>query len=413
MRQTRLPPLAPRSLPLLHRLWRVLPADQRRSAMLRIATTLAPRPGSPPAVSTGIAVVGEFSRASGLGESARWMLRGLQALGVRCTALDIGPKLPAHRADLPSPGCVAPPAGYALALHVNPPSLPLVLLRLPRGLMRGRRVIGFWNWELPVVSPAWRAGPRFVHQVWTASAFAADALSRLVAQPVRIVPFPLALEPGLVAAQRERFGIPPGAVAVLVSANLGSSFARKNPLAAVEAFRAAFGERTDRLLILKTGNPDHFPRESAPLIEAVRSAPNIRLITETLSEDDVRALTASADIMLSLHRSEGFGLVIAEAMMQAVPVIATGWSANMEFMDADCAVPVPYRLVPVNDPRGVYDAPGARWAEPDVRAAAAALRQLADDAEARRALGARGRAAVLRLGTDPLADAVRALGIAV
>lgn len=413
MRQPRLSPLAPRSLPLLHRLWRVLPADQRRRLLLHGATALAPKPGPPPSSSTGVAVVGEFSRASGLGESARWTLRGLQGLGVKCTAMDVGPLLPGHRADLPSPGCDVPPPGYALALHVNPPSLPLALLRLPRGLLRGRHVIGFWSWELPTASPAWRVGPGFVREVWAPSAFTADAVAPLVPRPVRVVPYALALEPERVPPQRARFGIAEGVVAVLVSANLASSFARKNPLAAVEAFRSAFGERADRLLILKTGNPDHFPAESAPLMEAVRSAGNIRLMTETLPEADSRALTASADIVLSLHRSEGFGLVVAEAMMQARAVIATGWSANMEFMDADCAVPVPYRLVPVSDPRGVYDAPGAQWAEPDVGAAAAALRQLADDADARAALGARARAAVLRLGTDPLADAVRGLGIAV
>ena len=356
-------------------------------------------------------MVGEFSRASGLGESARWMLRGLQALGVPCLALDVGPLLPGHTGDLPSPGCATPPPGYALALHVNPPSLPLVLLRLPRGILHKRRVIGFWSWELPVASPDWRIGPRFVHQVWAPSRFAADALDPLMPGRVRAVPFPLALDPTRVAPQRDRFGIPPDALAILVSANLASSFVRKNPIAAVHAFRRAFGDRRDRLLLLKTGNPNHFPAESAALFEAIRGAPNIRLITETLSETDSRALVTSVDIVLSLHRSEGFGLVLAEAMMQGRPVIATGWSANMEFMDASCAVPIPFHLIPVADPRGVYDAPGAQWADPDINAAAQSLRSLADDDTARAALGARGRDAVLRLGTEPLAEAVRSLGI--
>ncbi len=378
---------------------------------MHLATALAPRPGSPPAASTGIAVAGEFSRASGLGESARWMMRGLQALGVPCIAMDVGPLLPAHSADLPSPGCTIPPPGYALALHVNPPSLPLVLLRLPRRMLRGRHVIGFWSWELPVAAPDWRLGPRFVHQVWAPSAFAAAALELLMPGRVRAVPFPLALEATRVPPQRERFGIAPGALAVLVSANLASSFARKNPIAAVQAFRRAFGDRPDCMLVLKTGNPDHFPSEFAALLDAVRGVPNIRLITETLTEADSRALIASADIVLSLHRSEGFGLVLAEAMMQARPVVATGWSANMEFMNEGCAVPVPFRLVPVSDPRGVYDAPHAEWAEPDIDAAARSLRLLGANDAARAALGGRGREAVLRLGTEPLADAVRSLGV--
>jgi glycosyltransferase involved in cell wall biosynthesis len=119
---------------------------------------------------------------------------------------------------------------------------------------------------------------------------------------------------------------------------------------------------------------------------------------------------AASDIVLSLHRSEGFGLVPAEAMLLGKPVIATGWSGNMDFMDATSAALVGYRLVPTEDPRQVYH--GASWAEPDQRDAVAHLRRLADDAAERRALGCRARAmATDRLGAGPLADALRAIGL--
>jgi glycosyltransferase involved in cell wall biosynthesis len=125
-------------------------------------------------------------------------------------------------------------------------------------------------------------------------------------------------------------------------------------------------------------------------------------------------LTASADIVLSLHRSEGFGLVPAEAMLLGKPVIATGWSGNMDFMDTTCAVPIGYRLVPAHDPRGVYDVPGAEWAEADPDEAVAQLRRLADDPALRAAIGVRARAAALaRLTTAPLAEALRGLGLPV
>ena len=114
--------------------------------------------------------------------------------------------------------------------------------------------------------------------------------------------------------------------------------------------------------------------------------------------------------MLSLHRAEGFGLVLAEAMLLGKPVIATGWSGNMGFMDAASAATVGYRLVPVEDARQVYR--DSYWAEPDVADAAAHLRRLADDAETRAAMGARGKALVTRrLSATPLADAVRSLGL--
>jgi glycosyltransferase involved in cell wall biosynthesis len=137
---------------------------------------------------------------------------------------------------------------------------------------------------------------------------------------------------------------------------------------------------------------------------------NIRLETRTLPTADLHALTASCDIVLSLHRSEGFGLVPAEAMLLGKPVVATGWSGNMAFMDASSAALVGYRLVPAEDPRHVYE--GASWAEPDQADAVAHLRRLADDAGARAALGARAReAAFARLGVDPLAAALRGLGL--
>ena len=122
----------------------------------------------------------------------------------------------------------------------------------------------------------------------------------------------------------------------------------------------------------------------------------------------------SADIVLSLHRSEGFGLVPAEAMLLGRPVVATGWSGNMTFMDDSCAALVGYRLVPARDPRGVYAVPGATWAEPDIAHAAEWLRRLGDDPGLRARLGPAGQvAARARLGTAPLAEAVRALGLAV
>ena len=127
---------------------------------------------------------------------------------------------------------------------------------------------------------------------------------------------------------------------------------------------------------------------------------------------DNHALTACADIVLSLHRSEGFGLVPAEGMLLGRAVVLTNWSGNTDFTDAETAALVPYRLVPAVDPRGVFQAPGAVWAEADVDAAAAHLRRLAADPASRIALGARAQvAARQRLGPAPLAAALQAIGL--
>ncbi|HEY5300928.1 MAG TPA: glycosyltransferase [Acetobacteraceae bacterium] len=403
------------ALPWFHRAWRALPAAPRRRLLAGAAALLAPRIARPaPVAGGGVIVAGELTRASGLGEGARLMLRALDALGIPNWPLDIGPLLPAHEADLAfTPAPTRPPADAALVLHVNAPMLPMVLARLPRALTRGRRIVGYWAWELPVAGPEWRVGAPLVHEAWVPSAFTANALAPLLDGRVRIVPHPLAAVPPVPASMdRAAFGLPRGVVVILVAFNLASSFERKNPLAAIAAFRAAFGERADRLLVLKIGNPTHAPDDFARLAAAAAGAPNIKLETRTFPAAEALALTATADILLSLHRSEGFGLVAAEAMLLGRPVVATGWSGNMDFMDESSAALVGYRLVPASDPRGVYAVAGAMWADPDIAQAADWLRRLADDPALRARLGAAGYAAAQeRLGGAKLADAVRALGV--
>lgn len=380
----------------LHRLWRALPRDARRGLLRRGTALLAPRPDRPPPpVAPGLAVAGELARASGLGEGARLMLHALGVLGVPSWPVRAGLMAEDDGLCAGGPGAesdATPPPGVPLLLHVNAPHLPAALLRLGRAMVRGRRVVGFWAWELPVAPGSWRAGVPFVHEAWVPSRFTAAAVEPLLPGRVRVVPHPVALNPPRPAALgRAAFGLPADAVVTLVAFNLASSLERKNPLAAVAAHRLAFGDRPDRVLVLKVGNPHHFPADFERLRAAAAGAPNVRLETRTLPPGDHHALIAASDVVLSLHRSEGFGLVLAEAMLLGRATVATGWSGNTDFMDPGCAALVPARLVPARDPRGVYDAPGAVWAEPDVAEAAAALARLADDAPARRALGAAGR----------------------
>ncbi len=401
---------------VLHQIWRRLPAAPRRRLATRFAALVAPRPSVLVNESAdGIIVGGELTRASGLGESARLMLRGLAALGVPAWPLDIGRYLPAHQDDLRPPlaPSATPPSNAPLILHVNPPMLPLVLARLPRFFVQSRRIVGYWYWELPVSPSAWEVSTKFVHAVWAPSRFTANALADLVDGPICVVRPPAAICPRVPApVGRVEFGFPEHALIVLASFNLASSFVRKNPLGTVEAFRMAFGTRKDRILVLKVVNSSHFPDDFAQLAAAVRGAENIRLITETLSPEVSSALTSAADIVMSLHRSEGFGLVAAEGMLLGKPVIATNWSATTEFMDETCAALVRSHLVPTVDPRRIYDVRNAMWAEPDLEHAAEWLQRLADSPELRRTFGEAAYAeASARLGTTTLANAVNDLGV--
>lgn len=395
---------------LCHRLWSLLPPVQRRAVLAHLAAWVAPCPArSAPQPFQGLAVAGEFSHASGIGETARVMAAVAARMGIPVWRTDIPPPSGEH-GTLPATPDDAPPPGAPMVVHIAAPMLPLAFLRLPRTWAKARRIVGYWAWELPSVPPDWHAGIRFVHDIWAPSRFTASALESLAPGRVRVVPPPLADAPPMPSdLTRAAFGLPDAAVVTLVSFNLASSYARKNPLAAIAAFKAAFGDRADRVLVLKIGYPDHAPADFARLRDAA-NAPNIRLETRTLPTADSHALTACCDIVLSLHRSEGFGLVPAEAMLLGKPVVATGWSGNMDFMTPDTAALVGYRLIPVHDERMVYR--DSVWAEPDIGMAAEHLRRLADDAGARRALGTLGQRQARRVLTHaPLAAAMRNIGL--
>jgi glycosyltransferase involved in cell wall biosynthesis len=375
-----------------HAIWRGLPPRLRRRLFARATSWVAPKPTPQVGFATkGIAIAGEFSRASGLGEGARLMAEAARRLAVPVWTIDLPPPVDARR-EVEATASEIPPPGVPLVLHVNAPMLPLALLRLPDSVTRNRSIIGYWAWEMPEVPPEWRPAAACVNQIWVPSRFTAAALESLAPGRIKIVPPPLSVVPPVAsAASRSDFGLPQDAVVVLVSFNLASSFARKNPFAAVAAFRGAFGDRPDRILVLKVSHPEHAPADFARLIQMAQ-APNIRVDSRTLSPDDRHALTACADIVLSLHRGEGFGLVMAEAMLLGKPVIATGWSGNTDFMDSTNAALVAYRLAPARDDRSVYR---GLWAEPDVAEAATLLRTLADDPIARRSLGERAQASAL------------------
>ncbi len=396
----------------LHSLWRLLPAERRRQGFAALTARLAPKATLPGPFSDGHVIVGgEIGRESGLGEAARIMLRAYGAYGIPATPLRAGLL---EGTDRPGSGFDSGEERAALVLFVNSPFLPAVLLRLGRRFLRNRRIIGYWHWELPTVPPLWRAGAACVHEVWTSSRFSAQSLEGLAPGRVRVVPHALAANPIRPAMMdRAAFGLPDDAVVVLVSFSLASSFERKNPLAAIRAFRAAFGDRPDRLLLLKVAHGGKYPEDMERLRMAAGGVANIRLEERLFPVEESYALIRCADIVLSLHRSEGFGLVPAEAMLLERTVIATDWSATAEFLTPDCSLPVPYRLIPARDPRGVFEAAGAVWADADLHAAVTALRRAAEDVTLRQRLGARAaEVARERFSGAELMAATRAFSMA-
>jgi len=381
----------------LHSVWRALPRELRRRALYSAIDLVAPRATPVSRLKPGPVIVGgQLTTASGLGEGARLCLDALRALGWDAGHLDVSRLFLREDLPIPPPGPAATPSeGGTLILHVNGPYLPYVALRLGRKFLAGRRIIGFWSWELPVMGPDWRRGLGLVHEIWVPTRFNADSLPADVKVPVKVMLHPMEAPkaaPGAVRS-RGRFGLPEDKFVVLAAFDMGSTYGRKNPRASIAAFRQAFGDNPNCLMVLKVGHAADAQWAMADLKDAIQGMSNVRLMQETLSRADMTALVASADVVLSLHRAEGFGLLMAEAMLHGVPAVATGWSGNVDFMTPEDSGLVSYKLVPVDDPQGTYTVPGAQWAEADVGDAAAWLKRLCEDPEFRRQLGERGRAA--------------------
>lgn len=296
------------------------------------------------------------------------------------------------RADLPQPEPAEVDGTGLLVTHLNPPELLRLLDEVGPDLLRNKRHVGYWAWELPTAPPSWRPAFRYVDEVWCPSTFTAAALEALAPAgvTVRVVPHPIFALPAA-SGSAEGYWPERAECRALASFDLRSTVARKNPDGLLTAWTRAFPEAAPaRVLLCKvTGVAVEADRFEA-LKARVAHRSDIVFETAGLTEPEMTALVSSADMLVSLHRAEGFGLLPASGMWLGKSVVATAWSGNMDYMDAASAALVGWRPEPVQDAQGLYS--GAFWAEPDLDEAARLLRNLATDAEARRSLGLRAHA---------------------
>ena len=333
-----------------------------------------------------MAVVGLFSDTRGVAQAARLFADAMEQDGVTVQRLDAGPALHVA-ATLPTPtptphDVPSNDGARILVTCLNPPELVRWLDATGGRALQGRRHVGYWAWELPEAPAAWRAAFRYVDEVWCHSEFAAGALRKLAPAGVRVtsVPLPVFMTPD-VEPDRARFGLPADACVALAAMDLRSTSARKNPLGALAAYRGAVPTPNGgSVLACKLSGLESEGEVARALRAAAAERADILLITELLSERDMASLTASADIVLSLHRAEGFGLLPAEAAWLGRAVVATNWSAPVEFLHPKGAALIDWLPVIVEDAQGLYgETEGATWAEPDIAQAADALRRLIDD----------------------------------
>lgn len=253
-----------------------------------------------------------------------------------------------------------------------------------------QRMIGYWFWELSELSPSMRPALDLVDEVWVGSQFVADAFAAATAKPVHLVPLPV---PRPVVAPLARHELPAlagldGRFVFVVTFDHLSVTARKNPLDVIAAFRAAFRPGEGPALVVKSVNGHQRWPSHQQLLAAAQGRDDIRVVDAHLDRAAQMALLAHSDCLVSLHRSEGLGLHLAEAMWLGTPVIATAYSGNLDLMDDRSAALVGYELVAVGAAgQGVYP-PTARWAQPDVGEAAELMRRMVSDATWREGLAA-------------------------
>jgi glycosyltransferase involved in cell wall biosynthesis len=159
---------------------------------------------------------------------------------------------------------------------------------------------------------------------------------------------------------------------------------RKNPIGVIDAFSRAFAPDEGPVLLIKTMNGHQRRPQHLRVLAAADGRDDVRVWDEALDRTDQMALMAAVDCVVSLHRSEGLGLHLAEAMWLRTPTIATRYSGNLDFMNDDNSLLIDAELVNVENGEGVYPS-AARWADPDLDQAAAAMRRIAGDS----ALGGR------------------------
>ena len=340
-------------------------------------------------------VSGYLRDESGWGAAARGYVRALRRLGVPTGLADFS-ALTSNRS-----GDRSLSEGDALSdwdvnvMCIDAGQHFAVLSQGDDNRFEGRYNVGAWAWELPRFPARWYDRFAYYDEIWVGSSFIASAIAP-------ISPIPVIRIPPVMAPSREALVAPPGAswrrrpgeFLFLFMFDVHSHLARKNPLAIVEAFRRAFRPSEPVRLILKCVNAESDPAGFRTLVERAAGAA-IDIHSGYISAEALRGLVASCDAYVSLLRSEGIGLTIADAMGLGKPVIATGWSGNTDFMDVSNAFPVDYRLVTLHENVGPYHA-GEVWADPSIQHASDLMRHVVDHPDEARVRGQAARETIRR-----------------
>lgn len=354
-----------------------------------------------PVAHGGLTISGYFDRPMGVGRAGLATLQAFQAAGFAPLRHDL---------EDPAPPPDSMQKGVWL-IHANAPEALYAIRSASYARHQRAYRIGVWVYELPRAPRAWRAISQLFDEIWVPSHFVAHAMSDYPV-PVHIMPHPVtspdtSTEPKSAEAKsaEPKSAEPksgPGPLTILAAGDLRSSADRKNLLGALAIYTTAFCAPSSEVqLCVKLTHGTHDPKIQASLMAAAGHRPDIHISNHTLSAAQMGALLAKAAIFLSPHRSEGFGLILAEAFLAGTPSLATGWSGNLDFMAGLDPLLINHTLIPVRDTAGIYKPrTGSVWAAPDIQDAAIKLRTLVNNAALRDNLAQQGARAVRQLNAQ-------------
>lgn len=349
----------------------------------------------------GVNVAGYLDTESGMGEAARASIRALEAAGVPLALNNVVSRLRAGDATYRAAFADANPHPFNL-VHLNADNMPAFAARRGRRYFADRYTIGYWFWELSIFRDEWVPFAGYVDEVWVATQFVRDAIAAKCAVPVRRMRLPIVLPP-LPDYGRAHFGIPEGPKVFLYIFDVSSQTERKNPVAAIRAFRKARLAPADAVLVLKFTNPE-YDRGGVRRLHEEAEGLNVVMLDGYLDRPELAALLNVADCYLSPHRAEGYGMTLLEAMALGKPVIGTAYSATLDFMTPENSYLLDHTVVTLTRDYGPYMR-GAVWADADVDHAARLIRDVVSSPQEAAARGARAKQMVSELYSPAAAGA--------
>lgn len=325
----------------------------------------------------GVNLIGNIKAETGLGQSCRLVASALQETTVPINVYQYTQLGTQKTGDTSWDAKIRDTLPYDVNLiHINPHELGITYLQMDKSVWDYRYNIAYWLWELEEFPDEWTPCFHCLDEIWAPSEFICNAIRKKTALPVRCMPYHVEAVIHK-ESKREDFHLPGDKFLFLMMYDHSSVMERKNPLGVLNAFKQAFARDNDKVgLVIKINNPT---KEDEQRIGGILDGyTNVYLIKETLDRDAVNSLTKCVDVVVSLHRAEGFGLVLAEAMLLGTPTIATNWSSNTEFMNEDVACMVDAKLITIEKDMPPFKA-GNRWADPDISQAAEYMVKLFED----------------------------------